>query len=169
MPEHLRFGGQTHEDEFAFFIVYLGIIFIKRNVEEDEGRIRNYLNKATEINTWLPKQQGKRAERRLNTTKFERNFPVHPLAPRSVLAAAASGRRRVRDPRGAQGEGREGKGRQGAKGRQGRGGHCPCPPPGARQVTDAGPARALLPRDALVLPGTRAAQLLRSSLSSGRG
>lgn len=57
MPEHLRFGGQNHEDEFALFIVYLGIIFLNRSVEKDEGRIRNYLNKATEINIWLPKQK----------------------------------------------------------------------------------------------------------------
>ena len=76
--------------QFLIFCCMCIYIFINRGVEEDEGFGRNYLNKATKLSTWLPTKQTQKAGKRLNTGKFETNFFVHPLAPRSLLAAVAA-------------------------------------------------------------------------------
>lgn len=148
----------------------LGIIFINRRVEKDEGLIKNYLNKATEISAWLPKQQTRRAETRLEMTKFETNFSrASPRCALSRCRPRAQGPGAAGSAKGKERKRKEGKGRQRAKGRQGRGGHCPSPPwvPGPRAPRPAGDGCGPCRCPAMLWCGR--VQLLRSPQRLGEG
>lgn len=60
-----------------YLFTHIYQIHINRGVEEDEGVRRNYLNKAPEITTWLPRKQTKKADEELKAGKGATNFPRH--------------------------------------------------------------------------------------------